>query len=237
MDKEIEKLQFWLKTASSYELPSFKELPTVPLYMEQVVVYINQVLSPLTPSDTQILTSFMVNNYVKAKILKEPAKKKYSVEHLGYLLALTTLKRTLSMSEISLLIEMDKDVSTDKSVLYGFFSVMTKDILQETANKTELKTASFVERYEKEKKADPAKADMNLRDSLGLIALRLAIQASVNQALAEVILTSIAKDVHSEKEFELESKPTPNEVKRENRLNEGQARRLALAKKIQKTKK
>jgi hypothetical protein len=236
MDIEIGKLQSWLKTASSYELPSFKELPTVPLYMEQVVGYINQTLSPLTPSDTQLLTSFMVNNYVKAKILKEPNNKKYNVEHLGYLLALTTLKRTLSMSEISLLIEMDKDVSIDKSVLYGFFKVMAKDILQETARKTESKTASFVERYGIDKKVDPVKADIDLRDSLGLIALRLSIQASVDQALAEVILTAIAKETHSEKEFEIESKPTPHEVKRENRLNKGEARRLALAKKIQKKK-
>jgi hypothetical protein len=236
MDKEIEKLQSWLKIAASYELPSFKELPTVPLYMEQVVGYINQKLSPLTPIDTQLLTSFMVNNYVKAKILKEPNNKKYNVEHLGYLLALTTLKRTLSMSEISLLIEMDKDVSTDKSVLYGFFKVMMKDILQETARKTENKTNSFVVRYAKDKKNNPIQADMDLRDSLGLIALRLSIQASVNQALAEVILTAIAKDTHSEKEFEIESQPSSHEVKRVNRLNKGEARRVALAKKNQKKK-
>jgi hypothetical protein len=49
------------------------------------------------------------------------------------------------MSEISMLIEMDKDVSTDKSVLYGFFRVMAKDILQENATKGASKTDSFVD--------------------------------------------------------------------------------------------
>jgi hypothetical protein len=83
--------------------------------------------------------------------LKEPTKKKYTNDHLGYLLAITTLKRVLSMSEISMLIEMDKDVSTDKSVLYGFFKVMAKDILQESAAKVSDKTNSFVATYNREK--------------------------------------------------------------------------------------
>jgi hypothetical protein len=49
MDKELEELQNWLKAASSFELPSYKELPTVPLYMEQVIDYIND--HPETPQD------------------------------------------------------------------------------------------------------------------------------------------------------------------------------------------
>jgi hypothetical protein len=44
MDKELEELQAWLKAASSFELPPYKELPNVPLYMEQVVDYINKTL-------------------------------------------------------------------------------------------------------------------------------------------------------------------------------------------------
>jgi hypothetical protein len=92
----------------------------------------------------------MVNNYVKADILEEPHNKKYSNDQLGYLLAISSLKRVLSMSEISLLIEMDKDVSTDKSVLYGFFRVMAKDILQERATKVSMKTDSFVSTYQRE---------------------------------------------------------------------------------------
>ena len=122
----------------------------------------------------------MVNNYVKADILDEPSKKKYSNDHLGYLLAITSLKRVLSMSEISMLIEMDKDVSTDKSILYGFFNVMAKDIMQENASKVSKKTGSFVATYQRELSEGNPNAEQNLRDRLGLIALRLAIQADVN---------------------------------------------------------
>ena len=42
MDEELKNLQDWLENASLYELPSYKELPTVPLYMEQVTAYINK---------------------------------------------------------------------------------------------------------------------------------------------------------------------------------------------------
>lgn len=230
MEKETKEIEEWLEKALTFELPSFKELPSIFLYMEQVVSYINQTLAPLSSSDTDVLTSFMVNNYVKARILQEPDKKRYSKEHLGYLLAITSLKRTLSMSEISLLIEMDKDVSTDKSVLYGFFRVMSTDILHEGAEKAQGKVTSFLERYNKEKTTEPAKADMNLRDSLGLIALRLSIQAEVNQAIANVFLQAIAKSTHSQKEFEIESTPGHKEIESEIRINEVEAKRLALAK-------
>src|SRR5574344_1373847 len=196
MDKEVSELIEWLKAASVYELPPYKELPNVPLYMEQVTGYINDILKPLNPTQKDFLTSFMVNNYVKAGILAAPEKKKYTQDHLGYLLAMTTLKRTLSISEISLLIEMDKDVSTDKSVLYGFFRVMAKDILQERAPKVSMKTDSFVSTYQRELKEGNEKAEQNLRDRLGLIALRLAIQAGVDTIISQMRLDESGKSLH-----------------------------------------
>jgi hypothetical protein len=235
MDKELEELQNWLKAASSFELPSYKELPTVPLYMEQVIDYINTTLKPLKISDKDLLTSFMVNNYVKADILEEPTKKKYSNDHLGYLLAITSLKRVLSMSEISMLIEMDKDVSTDKSVLYGFFKVMAKDIMQENASKVSEKTNSFVATYQRELSEGNPNAEQNLRDRLGLIALRLAIQAGVNGIMAQMILDEIGKAVHGEKVYQFESTPGHHELRREDKISLAQSKRLAAAKK-EKTK-
>jgi hypothetical protein len=235
MDKELEELQNWLKAASSFELPSYKELPTVPLYMEQVIDYINATLKPLKISDKDMLTSFMVNNYVKADILDEPNKKKYSNDHLGYLLAITSLKRVLSMSEISMLIEMDKDVSTDKSVLYGFFKIMAKDIMQENATKVSEKTDSFVATYQRELSEGNPNAEQNLRDRLGLVALRLAIQAGVNSIMAQMILDEIGKAVHGEKVYQFESTPGHHELRREDKISLAQSKRLAAAKK-EKTK-
>jgi hypothetical protein len=87
-----------------------------------------------------MLTSFMVNNYVKADILERAEQEEILQRSFGLSFGHHfSLKRVLSMSEISMLIEMDKDVSTDKSVLYGFFKVMAKDILQENATKVSKK--------------------------------------------------------------------------------------------------
>lgn len=231
MDKEVSELIEWLKAASVYELPPYKELPNVPLYMEQVTGYINDILKPLNPTQKDFLTSFMVNNYVKAGILAAPEKKKYTQDHLGYLLAMTTLKRTLSISEISLLIEMDKDVSTDKSVLYGFFRVMAKDILQESAQKTLNKTLSIKEHYDKEAAANNPDAENHLRDSLALIALRMSIQAGVYQALSMSILDSIGKDVRGVTAYQLENTPSHKEKEREMKINAAQSKRVAQTKK------
>jgi hypothetical protein len=85
MEKEAQELLKWLDDVTKYQLPTYDQLPHVPLYMEQVVGYINDVLGPLTPDEKKQLTSFMVNNYVKAKMIQEPDKKKYGENQLGYL--------------------------------------------------------------------------------------------------------------------------------------------------------
>ncbi len=197
MDEELKKLQDWLESASLYELPSYKELPTVPLYMEQVVGYINKTLAPLSPHDSEILTSYMVNNYVKAKIIKEPERKKYNEVHLGYLLAICSLKNSLTMSELSNLIALDNDVSADKSVLYSFFRLMSTSIAKNTIALAKQRVDRFVREYEKNKETDPEQAEQHLVDSLGLIALRMSIQSSVNRIIAEVFLNAIQHSDHA----------------------------------------
>jgi hypothetical protein len=47
-----------------------------------------------------IVTSSMINNYVKLKIMPPPVKKRYSKVHIAYLLMISSLKQTLSISHI-----------------------------------------------------------------------------------------------------------------------------------------
>lgn len=227
----MDQLLAWLKTASTYELPSYSELPHVPLYMEQVTAYVNSILSPINPGNKDLLTSFMVNNYVKAGIMSAPDKKKYSVDQLGYLLALSTLKTSLSISEIALLIEMDSDVSSDKSVLYGFFRVMAKDILKDVAGKASSKATGIAEHYQKMIDANDPDSEKYLRDSLGLIALRMSIQAGVYQIVSRTILDSIGQKMHGADLYLEENQPGHKEKRREEKITAAQSKRVALAKK------
>ena len=68
MEDNFANLKDYIKILESYKLPDYKELSTIPLYMEQVVSYIQGVLEPIE-NDKTIITPFMINNYVKAKIL------------------------------------------------------------------------------------------------------------------------------------------------------------------------
>ena len=227
MDEELKKLQDWLESASLYELPSYKELPTVPLYMEQVVGYINKTLAPLSPHDSEILTSYMVNNYVKAKIIKEPERKKYNEVHLGYLLAICSLKNSLTMSELSNLIALDNDVSADKSVLYSFFRLMSQSIAKNTFALAKQRVDRFAKEYEKNKEIDPEQAEQHLVDSLGLIALRMSIQSSLNRIIAEVFLHAIQ---HSDHAIAIEQKKHHKVEKHSAKASKHEAEKISEAK-------
>ena len=166
MENEVKKLMEWLSDASNFTLPEYSSLPAVPLYMEQVIMYISKILDPISVNEKNKLTSFMVNNYVKAGMIDPPEKKKYSEDHLGYLLAITVLKDTFSMTDLSLLIEMDNDLSEDKSVLYRFFASMSTNTIQEKAKSILSKVESYQRRYEKEAKEDKELAEKHLKDYL-----------------------------------------------------------------------
>lgn len=232
MDEQIVELMDFLKKVDEFDLPTYKELPSVPLYMEQVITYVNNVLKPLSDKDKNVLTSFMVNNYVKAKIIDEPENKKYSKNHLGYLIAISLLKQVLSISETSLLIELDGDISKEDSVLYEFFRLMVRDIVKDETSRMVQRAEKYSKDYYKEREegSDEA-ADIHLRDSLGLIALRLSIKAAVEKAIAEALLTAVGKGMHGEKVFEDVQNPTSKQEKRVRKNAKADAHKLAKGKK------
>jgi len=88
-----------------YHCPRWEELPNLGLYMDQVLLVVEDALRPLCPGDPVVLTSTMVNNYVKQQVLIPSEKKKYGREHLAALIVITLLKRVLSVAEIKLVLE------------------------------------------------------------------------------------------------------------------------------------
>lgn len=227
MEEEVKDLKEWLDGVVNFNLPDWKMLAPVPLYMEQVISYINEILSPLSINDKGKLTSFMVNNYVKAGMIKAPEKKKYTNEHLGYLIAISCLKDTLSMTDLSLLIEMDSAVSTDKSALYHFFKSITTEQIHDKAEATISSIERYERRYKKEIANNDPSAEKNLRDALALTAFRLAIQSQVNQIISKAILCSIAEDLHGEKDWQEVNSKGESEVKREMKISEAESERIA----------
>lgn len=98
-------------------IPRWEELPDLDLYMDQVLSYINSRLEPLSIGEEKtVLTSSMVNNYVKTNIVKPPVKKHYKRYHLAYLFVVMLMKRCFSLSEIGDLIRIYSDIENPERI-------------------------------------------------------------------------------------------------------------------------
>ena len=93
---------FTLSDIKNYHCPRWKEWPAIELYMDQVISLLEENVS-LFYEDSAIkpITSTMINNYVKQKIIVPSKNKKYQREHLAYLYVLFLLKPVLSLTDIS----------------------------------------------------------------------------------------------------------------------------------------
>ena len=90
-------------------LPRYAEIPNVGLYLEQVTKYINSYVAPLGCLE---ITTSMVSNYVKKGIIPKPIKKQYYAEHISYLFFVLFAKNLVSIENVGLLIEMQRNSYT-----------------------------------------------------------------------------------------------------------------------------
>lgn len=97
----------WAKQVSTIHLPRWEELPDMDLYRDQVITLIERYLSFLANDDEKIITTSMINNYVKWKMMPAPNRKKqYNRVHLGYLIVITILKQVVNIKDIKNGIEL-----------------------------------------------------------------------------------------------------------------------------------
>ena len=97
------KLLRWDKFITDYHLPEWDSIPDFGLYMDQVIVLLEQYLSFIpTPvgAKEHIVTSATINNYVRLKIMPAPVKRKYHRVHIAYLVMILTMKQSLSISDV-----------------------------------------------------------------------------------------------------------------------------------------
>lgn len=100
-----------------FSLPHYSEIPDVGFYLEQVTRYISQLLLPLGEGN---ITGSMVSNYVKKGLVSNPVKKRYSREQIAYLIFIALAKSVLSLDDLALFIQMQRD-SYDTEVAYEYF--------------------------------------------------------------------------------------------------------------------
>ncbi|MEG0766793.1 MAG: DUF1836 domain-containing protein [Clostridia bacterium] len=84
---------------------TWEQLPDLPLYMDQVITYLERQLAPyqvLQPE--RLITPAMINNYVKSGLIPRPERKKYTRIHLALLLMVCILKQILPIQQMGVLL-------------------------------------------------------------------------------------------------------------------------------------
>lgn len=195
MNDTLKDLNEWLQELTNFSLPKWRNLPDLDLYMDQVVTYLERELSPLTVEEQEkMITTWMINNYVKGDLLSNPVKKKYSREHIAYLLAICSIKQILSISDIASLFNFQKQSNRDSAVIYEFFRNTQSDMVKAIAKESIDKIVPFLE---KENKLD----DTQLHCFLYNFVFKLAIEAEVKKIIANKMLYLISKSCGTKEEL------------------------------------
>lgn len=82
------------------------EIPDLDLYMDQIISLINYSLegNKRDPED-KLITKTMINNYTKEGLLPPAKGKKYTMEHMLRLLIVLSMKNTLSLGDIKVVMQ------------------------------------------------------------------------------------------------------------------------------------
>ena len=115
----MEKQQFLITCGevSAFHIPRWHELPEFDLYMDQVIALAEKYLSVLSADGKGLLTSSMINNYVKSGVLPPPKNKKYNRTHLAILMIVCITKPVMEISAISDVIQRGIEADTIENVL------------------------------------------------------------------------------------------------------------------------
>ncbi len=89
----------------SFTCPVWSDFPDIELYMDQVISVLERYLAPFFPEEEKCITSTMINNYVKQRLLSPPENKRYGKKHLANLFMISILKRFMQLSDISILLD------------------------------------------------------------------------------------------------------------------------------------
>ncbi|MGL6105575.1 DUF1836 domain-containing protein [Romboutsia sp.] len=126
-----------------FHCPRYNELPHIPLYKEQVISFIEEALKDINiNTQEKLLTSTMVNNYVKQKIVEPPKDKRYTDKHLAYFIVVCVLKQVFSLTEICKMIRMQIDTCPIEQA-YDYFCVELEEAINQALVTRDFSQATF----------------------------------------------------------------------------------------------
>lgn len=164
----------WSKEIRTSSAMEWNRLPEIYLYMDQVLTFMNKQLRLYARENGEaLLTSSMINNYVKVGVLPRPEQKKYSRDHLAVLLVICMLKQVLSIQDIDSLIRtLLRDAS--RCEMYNRFCEAQSAAMQEVCDRVD-------------KAAPQGEAELTR------LAIEFSVEANARRTASERILSELAK--------------------------------------------
>ena len=174
-------LKNWCELVAKQSAIDWEHLPSLGLYMDQVLTLTEEELAVASIDGVHPITSSMINNYVKDGVLPRPDKKKYSRKHLALFYLVCMMKSQLPLPQIAQVMqELKEENSTE--MIYGAFIKRQTEELQEVADLA-------------------AEADGD-RQQLARLAMEMALEANARHLAAVQILKSIEQAEAAEKTAE-----------------------------------
>jgi len=164
-----------LKEKLSQERPNkWENIPDIDLYMDQVINYMKRQHIGLGEhagaGGEEVLTSAMVNNYIKKDLLPRAKGKKYGRAHIAYLTSICLIKQILPVAETGFFLKKQ----TEKQSIEKFYEKYCT-VLDESLRDI----------------SEEIRDDMNEDDIIDLI-LKLAVSSYTQKLVCGQLLRSIS---------------------------------------------
>jgi len=148
-----------------------ESIPELELYMDQILGFIEEGLGVFEREKKEkAMTKTMINNYVKAKVIKRPHKKKYGKHQIERIIMLYHLKNVLSLKDIEKLFGLLEESVEDE---YRLFKALEEKTIGKLSDR-------YKESWD----------EMSKREKVNEI-LDLSIEADLKKRLAEKFMDEI----------------------------------------------
>lgn len=177
----IDELKDWLARSAEFKQSEWDKLPDIGLYMDQVQTYLDRQLVLYSKDDKEkLLTSSMINNYIKDGLLPRAKAKKYSSSHVALLIMIATLKQVLSIQDLKRLLKNLKNSEQIRQMYEQYLTKQHQDMAEISG-----KVLEDIEKNEIE-------SDQKI-EFLSKLALDLSIEARNRTLLSEKILNRLSE--------------------------------------------
>lgn len=130
------------RVVSGFTLPRYHQLPDFRLYVDQVIELVEGALLPLSSArDEKWITPTMIGNYVKQGVIPRPIGKRYTREHVAYLIFLCCSKQVLAIGEVQALVDVQKRTFPLETA-YDYFCTEFEGVLEHVFTGATLKPDS-----------------------------------------------------------------------------------------------